>query len=916
VVRLIASELRHRRGRTLALLLGVVVATASFTLLTGAARSQRLEVRGTVNAHFRTAYDLLVRPRGARTALERSQRLVRRNFLTGVHGGISLRQLAEIRDVPGVQVAAPIAVIGTVMPTVDVPIDLSRDLVGGSRQLFRVRTTYVSDRGRTRIADAPEYVYVTRHRFVAYTTQKLTANTPAVREALGRHRLAPICPSDPQAQAAGAFSRLARQRLYCFSTRSKHGSDEPAARIPFAFPFVVAAVDPAAEARLTGIDRAVVGGRFLRAADRPVDLGTRAPTRVVPVIASTRPFADLESRVRVERLPAAAAQAVIRTRRTRALERLLAAQPDGPVVVRRRVGAQYAYRRELGILRGALALESYWTDGPVRYRRAGPAALAPVPVHNPGSVWASTLGLFNTGGFTDVPLTAAGQSFRALRRHTGDNRADHALPALRSVGTFDPLRIPGFLRPESAPLSTYAPPLATPADAAARHALGGASLLPDANPAGYLTAPPLLLTTMAALPVFRAPYFNAPYVDGQPQTNAAAPISVVRVRVAGVHGADAASRERIRLAAQQIVRRTGLDVDVTAGASPTAMRIDLPAGPAGRPPLALDEGWVKEGVAVAVLKAIDRKSLLLFCLVLVVCGLFCANAAAAAVRGRRTELGVLACVGWRPRRIFGLVIGELAVIGLAAGLLGAALALAAGALLDQSGLGLRAALAVPGATALAVLAGLGPARAAARSSPIEATRPAVRDVGVARPARSLAGLAWSNLRRVPGRTLLGATSLGVGVFALTILLAVVLAFRGAVVGSLLGDTVALQVRGADYAAVAAILVLGALGVADVLYLNVRDRAAELAAMRATGWRERHLARLVAAEGVGMGAAGALVGALLGLLAALAFSGTLPALLLVVTAAGALAGTVVAALAAVVPAALVRRLPTAELLAAD
>ena len=61
MLRLIAAELRHRRGRALALLAGIAVATASFTVLTGASESSRLEVRGDVAHHFRTAYDVLVR---------------------------------------------------------------------------------------------------------------------------------------------------------------------------------------------------------------------------------------------------------------------------------------------------------------------------------------------------------------------------------------------------------------------------------------------------------------------------------------------------------------------------------------------------------------------------------------------------------------------------------------------------------------------------------------------------------------------------------------------------------------------------------------------------------------------------------------------------------------------------------------
>ena len=102
-------------------------------------------------------------------------------------------------------------------------------------------------------------------------------------------------------------------------------------------------------------------------------------------------------------------------------------------------------------------------------------------------------------------------------------------------------------------------------------------------------------------------------------------------------------------------------------------------------------------------------------------------------------------------------------------------------------------------------------------------------------------------------------SLAIGITALTVLLAVTFAFHGVVVGSLLGNAVALQTRGVDYVAVSATIALGVLAVADVIMLNIRERAPELSAVRALGWRERTLARLVVSEGALVGLIGSLLG---------------------------------------------------------
>jgi putative ABC transport system permease protein len=134
----------------------------------------------------------------------------------------------------------------------------------------------------------------------------------------------------------------------------------------------------------------------------------------------------------------------------------------------------------------------------------------------------------------------------------------------------------------------------------------------------------------------------------------------------------------------------------------------------------------------------------------------------------------------------------------------------------------------------------------------------------AAPVRSVAGLAARNLLRVPGRTLLGAAGLALGVAAFTVLPALTLAFRDEVAGSLLGNAVIAQARTADYLSVALSLLLGAAGAVDVLVLSQRERAADLAVLRAAGWTTRELARLTLCEGGLLALLGGLAGSAVGL----------------------------------------------------
>jgi putative ABC transport system permease protein len=929
--RVVLGELLHRRGRTIGLLLGILVASTSFTVLTGTSDSQRLEVRGSVAKAFRGDYDVLVRPRGSRGAFERRTGQVQPNFLSGLFGGITTAQWRRIQRMPGVQVAAPIANLGYVLPTARVGVPLRVPGAGRRRVLLRADVSWRSDAGRTRVPDAPSFVYVTPnalqrapgdHEPDAYRRYALQERVPGAR------RPAPVCYEGFDAVVlalGGPFAPDLRTELQCYSTApsSPVAQSSPRVDVRWSFPLLISAIDPASEARLTGLDRAITRGRYLRSSDRTRlaranrrDAGY--PPRILPVIAATRTFIDEQADVDVRTLSRAAITRWVRPFGARNYETLaslhfLRRQAPGRLDQRRRISAQAAYARLLAQLqrRDLQRMSTIWRVKPTR-SAVQRTAMRPQARAAADTVWEN-----NVSGagldWTFAPPSARDTWFRDVQGHrahvTPATPPAQAEPVLASVGRFDVDRLRDAAGPVGAPpLTTQRAPVLRARSARAAARLGERQLKPNANLGGYLAQPPALLTTLRAAQALGGELF--------PQLRADRPISAVRVRVAGVTGPDPVSRERIRLAAERIATRTGLDVDITAGASGAPTAVDLPAGRFGRPPLELSELWIRKGVATRILAAIDRKSVVLFMLILVVCALFVANATSAAVRARRSELGVLACLGWTTGRLFAVVLAEVAVIGLAAGLLGAVLALPLATLVGVDASPARATLTVPAAVALAVLAGLVPAVRAARADPIAAVRPAVLEAGRARRPRTLAALAAINLLRTPGRTALGALSLAIGVCALTLLLAATLAFHDTLVGTLLGDATAIEVRASDYVAVIATIVLGIAAVADVLFLSLRERAPEFATLAATGWDDRALGRLLTFEGLWIGAMGASVGALIGLTASAIFAGALPTTLLLTTLAATLTGTALAGLAGLAPAVWLRRAPSVAALAGE
>ena len=122
---------------------------------------------------------------------------------------------------------------------------------------------------------------------------------------------------DPAKTSPFPSERTLPDRGY-WSTRTGLGADDECptrgdlkpgqAGVPIhqEFPFVLAAVDPEAEARLAGLEGAMAEGRYLRAKTAKDD------PNEIPLIAASAPYADQRDEVVIRRLPAEAAEKVAR----------------------------------------------------------------------------------------------------------------------------------------------------------------------------------------------------------------------------------------------------------------------------------------------------------------------------------------------------------------------------------------------------------------------------------------------------------------------------------------------------------------------------------------------------------------------------------------------------------------------------
>ncbi len=834
--RLVFSPLRNRPFRTLLLFSAVLVVSAAFGLFLSASETTIVEVDQDLARYWRTTYDILVRPPGYRSEVEEQYNLVQPNYLLGIPGGISFAQYKAIRNIPGVEVAAPIAVVG-----------------GFEKSLSLLITEVL-----------PPGTYAT---YCAFTEDD---GVRLFREGYG-----------PEFYHIGPdASALSDEELTAKGV-------SPAWAMPscaFSVSGLLVGVDPEAEEALVGLSRAVTSGTPLQKVAIPLlpidEIFPKFPrvseTKLysVPVLLNVTPYLSFTVSGQVVQLELPSEVQGIRDILSRGGAEFLATLPHGEVVAGNTREGWEAYRERVGAFSepgGTIWFHPFqgtvppvWRASPVEYR-----------VLPPFQGWEPVL--------EAVPRE---EGFREVTQHSVSPFAWFV------VGTFnvEKLGLPEEL--SAVPLETYFPPRGV-----LRYDENGDPappilIRPTSKPSDYFQSPPLLLTTLEA----------ARAIAGEDC------ISTIRVRVAGIDRFSPQTQSRIEAIASEIIRRTGLEVDVVVGSSPRPVPVHIPG--LGY----MEEYWVQKGVTLTTHREVRRADLLLFVALLGVCALFIFNTSATTVVGRVGELGLLKALGWRGRSLAALILTEGLLIGAAGGIVGMGLA---GGL--AKGLGLvfpagRALLILPTGILLCLAGFALPAIWAGRVPPVVVIRQGEQAVQ-ARAPRWL-GYAGRSLWRRGVQAWLAVGVMAAGAGILTFLLCLLAGMRGYLALTLLGQYILMRVSGYHWGMVGVTVGIGALAVADVLLVEMERRRAEIGVLKAIGWRTGAVMGLFLAEGALLGLAGGLAGTALGLGVYLALYREFGLGLLGAAAAGLAVPVGVGMLAALYPARVAARVPPAEAVRAE
>lgn len=823
-----------------------------------------------MDAGWRGAYDLLVLPPDAATLPISGKQVVPSDFLAVRSSGITRTQWQAVEQVPGVEVAAPLASLGWVRPdAVNLTVQFATPNAG---QLIRIDTTIQSPDG-------------------------------SLERDSGYFGLNYDNPERPPIAVDTFHSR---------------GWDTSIASVglwttlPMAWGDVVG-IDPIEEDRLIGLDGYVAGETLQRGLTTTFDQGYQHSAVRVPVLTPAQENVNGQVTITISTISSVD------------ISSIAAALKDPPSALTNRADA-LAWANDLIEQQTAGATSTVvssrssdlqnlvqplretlvtFVNGMFQTGTTGSASSSgrnvvllsgstPYRLDDQGRVSLDSLG---TWGDLVEPVIDAAQPSNFVQPPMSLNDMLQYRPLtvtvpdpflVNALGTYDLRAITSRYAAATnyVPLGIYGEPTRQlVADAAGNPATQEVPV--SLNPGGLNPLPPIGLTNLETVEALRGPQF----------------IDAIRVRVADISSYTPGAVDRIAQVAQAIRDRTGLHVDVVAGSSPVDVNVDVQGVGTVR------EQWTTLGEAPRIVTGAEGLSGLLLGGAGLVMLLYLGSFGVFLVDDQRRGLEVLRQIGWRRMSRIWLLVGQALLLGTASAILAVCLL----AVFDATTEVNLPVIAYP----IAALAVIGAHVAAAGLAALTGRRGRQRNV--VEPARWLSlgvvRLGVRNSLETPRRLLTVAIALALSIAVAGTIAAVEVAYGGELRTSVLGGLVWLRVGWYHLLAAGAALFAAASIALDSGVLAVERRVSLIALLRATGWRARAITGVVAVE-VGLPA---VVGGLLAVIPVIgvgAWVGLGWPVLVVFGGAALVLGALIALVVAVLPARLALAVDPARGLAAE
>ncbi|SHG06429.1 ABC transporter permease [Ornithinibacillus halophilus] len=830
MIRFIWQNWWRRKERFILLLVGALIVSLGLTYLIGVSDTNKGTVVDHLQQRWSASYDIVVRPEGSRSVTE-EKKLLEPNYLSGLQGGISVDQYEKIKDIPGVEVAAPIAMIGYAGYEIDFE-NLEFDEEGIYRQTYEETLDLGIDKKTSN-----------------NTTYFAVGDWDLIKENLSE-------------EGYGSGVGPPQEKLSIFSYA------------------LLAGIDPEQEAKLVGLDGAVVDlgeSRYFSDRDtvnRVGDIMNEIYSTDFPVLVSNHAYVDKSYQFSIERLD-------IDFNRENANDTLVTIKENGKEAYLDTMdgvgekqhytfSSEEAFRLFVNSVAGAdmetgeMFEEDHLDRDAAPWIVDRPSPLQYKAVKSPFSErwpFAYQVETFQNDPQTK-PAFVGNESFREPISF-GKNSDDWPRIIPKWIGFYDPSKLDISKDPTTElPMETYRPATAEfVIDADGEPVNPAKTLKPTDNPYDFLTNPPGMLTTIEA----------AEQILGDE------PISSIRVKVKGVMDLSEESQETLEWVANEIEKETGLITDITLGSSP---QLTLSYVPSINDEEALgwfQQPWVNIGSAISIFREAKIGFTGVVFSVIAVAIVYVWATGLVSMLARRKEFAVLLSIGWRPGQLSKMLLYEAMILGAFVALLSWTMLsfvyVSTGGTIDLARFFLTGFFGF----AIYVLGAIIPAGLIQKIEPYEAMRTGEISKSSKRilKTKGLVSMAFNHFIGKWRRSILSVVSIALPTGLLGIFLYISLRLKGIMYTTWLGQYVALEVGPVQYAAIIVALVIAILTTAEIMWQNITERQEEIALLKSIGWKNHVVRWLILLEGVFSGIFAAVIGVALAFVMMVVLYGQLP-----------------------------------------
>ncbi|MGE6258194.1 ABC transporter permease [Heyndrickxia sporothermodurans] len=803
------------KERFFLMIIGALIISTGLSYLVGLSETSKGTVIESLQKNWSATYDIVVRPPNSRSITE-ANGLLNPNYLSDIAGGIDNKQYETIKNIKDVQVAAPISVIGFT------GYDVLLKQINFEPGLCRYTTTITDNNGavKTESTDSTYFAKGTWH----------------VKE-FNDYRVFNMIEFDGKLTG---FNRV-----------------------------VLAGIDPVQEAKLVGLDKAVLNlgnGRYfdeMDIASTEEMLGLEGVKNTYfPVLISNQSFVDQKFTYKIEKLdlpydtPEKANKTMEKARKQnggkffdqakaketktytftseqvhdRLLENLTGINPKTGEKVPSTSTSDVDFRGSLELKPGPIDYSQTKSPFPDRWKFA----------YSINSYMKDDKGLIFKN------------AYRQPAWYTKDMSKSHRITP-RWIGFYDPKKLNLPLDPlTELPMETYRPATAELVlDSNDQPINPPKKLLPTSNPLGFLTQPPVMLTTL----------------DAAEQSIGKKYISAIRVKVKEVGKLTDESQQKLEQISKEIEDKTGLITDITLGSSPQPAIVKIPESKESKAIGWMEQPWVNIGASYSIFKEtkIGFSGIILAVMLVAIVYVFATNLVSLLVR--RKEFAVLLSLGWRPKQVVRMLFYETLIMGLFVAVL-SWIILFIMMKQDPSTISSLKLVSV-GIIGLIIyiLGGIDPCILALKISPYEAMRTGDIQKNAKRivMTKGPISMSFNSLMGKILRNSLSIFAISVPTALLSLFLFVTFRLKGVMYTSWLGQYVALEVGPTHYIAAIVALLISILTTAELMWQNISDRKPEIALLKAMGWKNSMVRKIVLFEGALIGLLAAIVGIVLALI---------------------------------------------------